>query len=148
MDKTQNLTAQGRIYGEVAAWITLLGMAVAAIGLVVSLIHGGGILQSDRLLRELLAGYDVPEIWRSTSTFAKVPPNYWFFEVPICGDEITMAGIVVACYGSVVGLVTMMGSIFQNQELLFHKKGLFTILAFVITTIMLLAATGVIALRH
>ncbi len=138
---------EGIVYGEISAWITIAGMAIAVAGLVVGFVAGGGVITEPAFLKDFFAGMGERAIWARDSVFSRMPQHYWFLRQRIDGDEISMIGLVIACYGGVIGVWGMFVSMFRKKEVLLYKRGLFTILALIIAIILTLAATGVIALR-
>ncbi len=148
MHQERNPFIDGKLYGDTAAWITVIGMSIALLGIVFSAFLGGGVFYSKRLMANLLSGKEVHIIWESSSVFGKSPPKYWFFKEHLCPDVISMIGIAIACYGSIFGLLAMLISMFKRKEVLFYKKGLYTVLTMLITGIVVLAALGVIALKR
>jgi len=133
---------EGIIYGEVSAWITIVGMVIAFVGLIIGFIHGGGIIDEIGLMKDLFSGTGESAIWARDSVFSSMPQHYWFLKQRISGDEVSMIGLVVACYGGVIGVWGMFLSMFRNKKVLLYKKGLFTLLALIIATIITLAASG------
>jgi hypothetical protein len=137
---------EGIVYGEIAAWITVIGMAVAALGLVAGFIHGGGILNETGVLSDLFGGRGEGAIWLRDSVFSSMPEHYWFLKERLNGDELAMIGLVLACYGGVVGTWGMFLSMFRKKEVLFHTGGLYAVLAGIVGLILTLAASGIISL--
>ena len=138
---------EGVLYAEISAWITIIGMLVALVGLVVSFIWGGGIMNEEGVLKDLFGGGGENVIWSKDSVFSHLPDQYWFFKHRMDGDELSMIGLVIACYGGVVGVWGMFLSMFRKKEVMLLKRGLYTLLAFGLAILMTLAATGVVALR-
>jgi len=142
--KERKAPVEGLVYGEISAWITIAGMVIAFVGLIVGLVHGGGIIQETGLMKDLFSGTRESAIWARDSIFAGMPDHYWFLKQRIGGDEIAMIGLVVACYGGVLGIWGMVLSMFRSREVLLYKKGFYTLLAVVVASIITLAATGLI----
>jgi hypothetical protein len=137
---------EGIVYGEIAAWITVVGMAVAVVGLVAGFIHGGGILDETGVLSDLFGGRGEGAIWLRDSVFSHMPEHYWFLKERLSGDELAMIGLVLACYGGVVGTWGMFLSMFRKKEVLLHTGGLYAVLAGIVALILTLAASGIISL--
>jgi len=145
--KRPSAPLEGIVYGEISAWITIIGMIIALVGLIIGFIYGGGIFKVASMMRDLFGGSQEAEIWAKDSVFSSMPEHYWFLKQRINGDELSMVGLVIACYGGVVGIWAMFISMFRKKEVLLNKKGLFTLLSFIISSIITLAATGVISIR-
>ena len=137
---------EGVVYGEVAAWITVVGMAIAVVGLLVGFIWGGGVLEERSLLGDLFRGRGEGSIWTNDSVFAHMPEHYWFLKQRLSGDEISMLGLVIACYGGVVGTWGLFLSMLRRTKTQVSGRGLYRFLAVVIGIVLTLAAVGVISL--
>ena len=137
---------EGVVYGEVAAWITVVGMAIAVVGLLISFVWGGGVLEERGLLADLFRGRGEGSIWANDSIFAHMPEHYWFFKQRLSGDEISMVGLVLACYGGVAGTWGMFLSMFRRTKAQVSGRGLYRLLAVVIGIVLTLAAVGIISL--
>lgn len=146
-EKQHKAPFEGILYAEVSAWITIAGVIIAVAGLIIGFLYGGGIINEVGFMKDLFGGLSERSLWNRDSAFSNMPERYWFLKEHMCGDELSMIGLVIACYGGVVGIWGMFASMFRKKEVLFYKKGLYTILAAIIATIMTLAATGVIGLR-
>ena len=138
---------EGIIYGQISAWITISGLVVSIIGLLISFVYGGDILNENNLLRDLFSGKSESIIWARDSIFSKMPQHYWFFKQRLNGDEISMIGLLIACYGGVVGVWSLLASMFRSKKVLLYKKGFYTILAVIVTSIITLSAFGILAIR-
>lgn len=145
-DKLQ-VPFEGVLYGETSAWITFAGMIIAIVGLIIAFVNGGGVINEIGLLKDLFGGATEASIWTRDSVFSDMPEHYWFLKQRLDGDEISMIGLVVACYGGVVGLWVMFASMFRKKEVLLYKKGFYTILTSIVGIIITLAAVGIIAIR-
>lgn len=132
---------EGILYAEIAAWITIIGMIAAAVGLIVGFFYGGGIINDPGLLKDLFVGRGEGYLWTRDSAFADMPQQYWFFRHRMDGDEMSMLGMVIACYGGIAGTWAMFLSMFRRKEVLLYKKGLYTILTLIMGVILTLAAT-------
>lgn len=133
---------EGILYAEISAWITIIGMIAAAVGLIIGFLNGGGIIDDPGLMRDLFVGKGEGYLWAQDSTFADMPEQYWFFRHRIDGDELSMLGMVIACYGGVVGTWVMFLSMFRRKRILLYKRGLYTLLTLIICAVLTLAATG------
>jgi uncharacterized membrane protein len=138
---------EGIIYAELSAWITIAGMIIALVGLIIGFVFGGKVINEIDLMRDLFGGKGESAIWVRDSVFSSMPQHFWYLKQRLDGDELSMIGLVIACYGGVVGVWGMFASMFRKKEVLFYKKGLYTILAAIIGTIITLAASGVISVR-
>jgi len=138
---------EGILYAEVSAWITLAGMVIAVVGLIIGFLYGGGVINEPGMMRDLFLGRGEESIWRRDSVFASMPEQYWFFRHRMDGDELSMIGLVIACYGGVIGVWGMLLSMFRKKEILLYKKGLYTILAAILAAVMTLAAGGLVSPR-
>lgn len=135
------------LYAEVSAGITVVGILIAVAGLLWGFFHGDGMVNEPHLLKDLFAGVGENAIWAKDSTLCGIPPHYWFFRCWRDSSGLSMIGLVVACYGGVVGIWGMFFSLFRNKAVLLYKNGLYTVLTAVIGTIMTLAALGIVSLR-
>jgi hypothetical protein len=134
------------VYGEVAAWMTVVGMAVAVIGLLIGFVWGGGVLEEGGVLGDLFRGRGEGSIWANDSVFAHMPEHYWFLKQRLSGDEISILGLVIACYGGVVGTWGMFLSMFRRTKAQVSGGRLYRLLAGVIGVVLTLAAIGIISL--
>lgn len=140
---------EGIIYGETAAIITIIGIGIAIAGIFIGVSSGNDIIDFDKLVNDLLSGKSEYYIWNHDSKIGDLQhQKYWFFNMLNCGTGIAMTGIAIAIFGGIIGVLGMFASMFRSKEILLYKGGLYTVLAFVIVLIMVLAATGVISLRH
>ena len=145
--KQTEVPFEGIVYGEISGWITIVGMIIAILGLIASLLYGGRIINETGLMKDLFVGKGEGFLWARDSAFNGMPAHYWFFRQRMDGDELSMIGIIVAIYGGIAGVWGMFASMFRKMEVLFYKKGLYVFCALILGAIMTLAATGVIALR-
>jgi|GEM_PF-391567 ABC-type Na+ efflux pump permease subunit len=131
---------EGRIYGEISGWITILGIVIALIGTFVSLASGNSIFDYNSTVRDLFSGCREYTIWVKDTVFHTEPYGYWFISKIGYGDGLAMLGIAVAIYGGIVGMVCLFAAMFRSKEVLFYKKGLYTLLALLILSVMLFCA--------
>ncbi len=140
---------EGIIYGETAAIITIIGICIAIAGIVVGVTSGNDIVDFQKLVNDLLSGKSEYYIWNHDSKLGDLQhTKYWFFNMLNYGTGIAMTGIAIAIFGGIVGALGIFISMFRSKEVLLYKKGLYTILSLVIVLILILAAAGVISLRH
>jgi hypothetical protein len=137
---------EGVVYGEVAAWLTVVGMAVAVVGLLIGFVWGGGVLEERGLLGDLFRGRGEGSIWANDSVFAHMPEHYWFLKERFSCDELSMLGLVIACYGGVAGTWGMFLSMFRKTKAQVSGRGLYRLLAGVIGIVLTLAAIGILSL--
>ncbi len=147
MEKRPKPPLEGVVYGEVAAWTTIIGMIIAVIGIVIGMTSGNDLVNYPSMINDLLSGKSEAYIWSHDSVLNH-PSGYWFFAKMNYGTGIAMAGIAIAIFGGLIGIWGMIASMFRNREALLYKKGLYTLLALIIAVIISLAATGIISLRH
>ena len=76
-----------------------------------------------------------------------MPEEYWFFRERIDGDELSMFGLVVACYGGVAGVWAMVVSMLRKPEFPARQRGLYPVLASLLAVMLTLAGAGIIALH-
>jgi hypothetical protein len=138
---------EGIIYGEVAAWVTVVGVIIALVGLIIGITSGNDIVDYSKLVNDLLSGKSEYRIWEDDSKLVN-PNGYWFFSQLSSGTGIAMTGIAIAIFGGLVGIWGMVISTFRSREILLYKNGLYTLLGFAIALIISLAATGILSLRH
>ncbi len=131
---------EGKVYGEVSGWITILGIVVALIGTFVSLMSGSSVFNYDSTVRDLFQGCKESTIWVKDTIFHAEPYGYWFVSRLNYGDGIAMLGIAMAIYGGIVGMLSLLAAMFRSKKVLFYKRGLYTLLAFLISVIMLYCA--------
>ncbi|WP_202320283.1 DUF1634 domain-containing protein [Archaeoglobus neptunius] len=143
-----NPPVEGRVYGEIAALITIVGIVIALIGVAINLTKGGELLDTSKLIQGLLEGRSPHEIWKTDSVFKAEPHGYWFFGYLSTGEGLSMAGLAIACWGGVIGAWSIFLAMFRSKEVLLYKKGLYPVLAFVISVILTLAALGILSIRH
>lgn len=130
---------EGRIYGEVSGWLTVIGIFIAIVGVIIG-IAGNSIFDYQSTVNDLLSGLNEEKIWEKDTYMHTVLHGYWFLSILHTGDGIAMFGITTVVYGGIVGMICLLASMFRSREVLFYKKGLYTILATVILSVMLLLA--------
>lgn len=138
---------EGIVYAEVSAWITIAGMLIAIVGLLIVFIHGGRLIDEAGLLRDMFGGLSEALIWTRDSTFHGMPEEYWFFRQRLDGDELSMFGLVVACYGGVAGVWALVLSMLRKREPPVQRGRLYLFLAGLLAVMLTLAGIGVITLH-
>jgi ABC-type Na+ efflux pump permease subunit len=131
---------EGKIYGEVSGWLTVLGIIIALIGTFMSLFSSNSIFDYKLTVRDLFQGCDEYTIWTEDTIFHAEPYGYWFISKIDNGDGLAMLGIAVAIYGGIIGMLSLLLVMFRSKDVLFYKKGLYTLLALFISVIMLYCA--------
>ncbi len=131
---------EGKVYGEISGWITILGIVVALIGNFISLTTGNSIFNYDSTVRDLFQGCGESTIWVKDTVFHAEPYGYWFLSKLSYGDGVAMLGIAMVIYGGIIGVLSLLIVMFRSKEVLFYKRGLYTIIAFLISLIMLYCA--------
>lgn len=131
---------EGKVYGEVSGWMTVLGILIALIGILMSLISGNSIFNYDLTVRDLFRGCEENTIWVKDTIFHGEPYGYWFISKINNGDALAMLGIAIVIYGGITGMLSLLASMFRSREVLFYKRGLYTLLAFLISIVMLYCA--------
>lgn len=129
---------EGIIYGEIAGWITILGIMIGVAGVVVGL-TGNSIFDYSMAVKDILRGCSEDVLWTKDSLIHSEPYGYWFLS-GISGDNIAMTGIAVIVYGGIVGIACMVISMLLNREVLFYKRGMYLLLALIILSIMIFCA--------
>ena len=56
------------------------------------------------------------------------------------GDGIAMFGIAMAVYGGIAGLLLLIALTFRSRDVLFYKRGLYTLFAIAILCLMVYCA--------
>jgi len=130
---------EGRIYGEVSGWLTIIGILVAIAGVIIG-ISGNSIFDYQSTVKDLLSGLNEEKVWEKNTYMHTELHGYWFLTILHTGDGIAMFGIATVVYGGIVGMICLFASMFRSREILFYKKGLYTILAITILSVMLLLA--------
>ena len=130
---------EGRIYGEVSGWLTIIGILVAIAGVIIG-ISGNSIFDYQSTVKDLLSGLNEEKVWEKDTYMHTELHGYWFLTILHTGDGIAMFGIATVVYGGIAGMICLFASMFRSREILFYKKGLYTILAIVMLSVMLLLA--------
>ncbi len=134
----------GIIYGEIAYWIAIVGMIIGVVGLAIYLGSGGGVMSPD-MISDLLSGKSPKELWEKHSILRKMPESpHWYVNYIGKGDAIAMLGIVICCTSAIVAMWATTVTLFVKREV----KILYGIFALIVSTIMTLAALGIISLHH
>jgi len=129
---------EGRIYGEIAGWVSILGIVIGLIGVMVGL-TGNSIFDYSIAVKDILKGCSEDVLWTKDSLIHSEPHGYWFLS-GISGDSIAMIGIAVMIYGGIAGIVCMVVSMLLNREVLLYKRGMYFLLALIILSIMVFCA--------
>lgn len=130
---------EGRIYGEVSGWMSILGIVIGLIGVAVGL-SGNSIFNYSTTVQDLLGGYSEDVLWVRDSSIHSEPYGYWFLSVAANGDGVAMLGIAIMIYGGIAGMFCLLLSMLINRRILFYKKGLYFLLAAIILSVMLFCA--------
>jgi hypothetical protein len=134
-----NPPLEGRIYGEISGWMTVIGIIISIAGVTIGLM-GNSIFDYSSTIYDLLKGCPEGELWVKDSKFHSEPYGYWFLTTLNTGDGIAMFGIAVAIYGGIIGIICLLISMLRSKEVLFYKKGTYFLLALTILAIMMFCA--------
>ncbi|MGM0760137.1 MAG: DUF1634 domain-containing protein [Thermodesulfobacteriota bacterium] len=132
----------GIIYGEIAYWITLVGMCVSIVGIVLYLIGFNQFFDPQAVLNGLFAGQDTAEIWKNAAN-TEVIHGHWYMDVLAKSDAIAMLGIGICCLAGVVGAWGSVIGMIVNKE----KPYIFLLFAFIIAVILVMSAGGLISIH-
>ena len=134
-----NMPVEGVVYGEVSGWLTVAGIVIAVVGILIGM-AGNSVFDYPSTVKHLLSGYSEEKIWVDDSIFHSEPRGYWFLGVINTGDGIAMFGIAMAVYGGIAGLLLLIALTFRSRDVLFYKKGLYTLFAIAILCLMVYCA--------
>ena len=132
----------GLIYGEIAYWVALLGMAVSIVGIILYLIGVNQFFEPQTLLNELFAGKDVTTIWHDAAD-SHVMHGHWYLQVLAKSDAIAMLGIGICCFAGVLGAWGSTIGMIVNKE----KPYIFLVFALIISIILAMSAGGLISIH-
>ncbi|MBM3131752.1 MAG: DUF1634 domain-containing protein [Chloroflexi bacterium] len=131
----------GVVYGEIAYWILLIGMVIAAVGLIIYLVSDGYVAQ-DCLLDKLWDGQSAETIWEDCAGQTEIPEGHWYLEKLSKADGLAMGGIALGCLAAVVGMWGAAIAMFRDRQ------KLYVAFALIIAVVLTLSALGIIALEH
>jgi len=130
----------GIAYGELAYWLTIVGMVVSIAGTVIYLTDSG-LLNARCTLDLLWNGKSIHEIIEHCGTVGELSGHWYLSHLPK-GDAIAMLGISICSMAAVVGI--WVACVFTARE----RDYKYVFFAFVVALILTLCVTGVIALKH
>ena len=140
-EKAQQVPVPGIIYGEIAYWVALLGIAISIVGIVIYMISNG-YLDRTCTLDQLWTGASCDTIWKECAGVSEIPEGHWYLRMLSHGDAVAMLGIAVSCCAAVLG---MWGGLFG---MLRSKGGMYFAFALTIAVILTLCAIGVITIQE
>ncbi len=130
----------GIAYGEIAYWLTIVGMIVAITGTAIYL-TGTSLLDAGCTLNLLWKGKSIHEILKECGSIEELS-GHWYFGYLPKGDAIAMLGIAICSMAAVIGMWVAFGLTIKERD---YKYALF---ALIVVLILTMCVTGIIAFKH
>ena len=131
----------GIAYGEVAYWMTLIGVIISIVGMGMYFTAGTNYINSQCLLSSLWESKDAHTIWEECA--GGVPHGHWYLHKLDSGDGVAMLGIALSCLAAVIGVWLSFATMIKDRE-----KALFIVFSFIVAVILTASALGILSLKH
>ena len=132
----------GIIYGEIAFWITIVGMLVATIGIIMYFFGRNQLFACQELLNGILEGKNAVTICDEIAC-KEIEYGNWYLSNLSFSDSICMLGMGICGLAAIVGVFGYSAGVIVKRE----KPYIFLVFALIIAVILVLSATGLISIR-
>lgn len=128
----------GRVYGEVAYWIAIIGLVIGIVGMGMS-IAGNSLMDPTKMINDLWAKKSIEKVWEDAAGISAPKTGFWFKDYLSKGDAIAMLGIVVIAMAAILGMWACAVVNFTRE-----KDTLYSVFATIVGIIMILSMSGVL----
>ncbi len=126
----------GRVYGEVAYWIAIIGLVIGIIGMGMT-IAGNSLMNPTKMVNALWAKKSIEKVWEDAAGISAPKTGFWFKDYLSKGDAIAMLGIVVIAVAAIVGMWACAVVNFIKE-----RDTLYSVFATIVGIIMILSMSG------